>query len=144
MKRIMKLAALALTLTLFLCLLAGCGDSGSSSGGEGDKIKATVILVLEDKSEVKYDLNVSAGKTIREALYEAELISEDTLYAMFVDNIDGHVADAVNGGVTWIPCDMDGNQLPVEGEVVSAFDSYVLKDGESIKIVYTVVPNFDD
>ena len=144
MKRIMKLAALVLTLTLSLCLLAGCGNGGSGSSGKDDKIKATVILVLEDKSEVKYDLNVSAGKTIREALYEAELISEDTLYAMFVDNIDGHVADAMNNGVTWIPCDMDGNQIPVEGEVVSAFDSYVLKDGESIKIVYTVVPNFDD
>lgn len=142
MKRIMKLAALILTLTLSLCLLTGCGDSGSD--GKGDKINATVILVLEDNSEVKYDLNVSAGKTIREALYEAGLISEDTMYAMFVDNIDGHVADATNGGCTWLPCDMDGNQLPVEGEVMSAFDSYVLKDGESIKLVYTVVPNFDD
>lgn len=144
MKQIMKLSALFLTLTLFLCLVTGCGNSSSGSGGEGEKIKATAILVLEDKTEVKYDLNVSADKTIREALYEAKLISEETMYAMFVDNIDGHVADAINDGVTWIPCDMDGNQLPVEGEVVSAFDSYKLKDGDSIKIVYTVVPNFDD
>lgn len=144
MKQIMKLSTLFLTLTLFFYLMTGCGNSSSDSGSEGDKIKATAILVLEDKTEVKYDLNVSADKTIRETLYEAELISEDTMYAMFVDNIDGHVADAMKDGVTWVSCDMDGNQIPVEGEVVSAFDSYKLKDGDSIKIVYTIVPNFDD
>ena len=143
MKRIMKLTALVLALTLCLGLLSACGDNGEG-GSEGDKINTTVILVLEDGSEVKYDINVSAGLTIREALYEAKLISEDTLYALFVDNIDGHIADTLNDGVTWMPCDMDGNQLPVTGEVMSAFDSYILKDGGSIKIVFTVVPNFDD
>lgn len=142
MKRMIKLTALVLALTLSLCLLASCGDSGSKTGG--GKINTTVILVLEDGSEVKYDLNVSSGLTIREALYEAELISEDTLYAMFVDNIDGHIADVMNDGVTWLPCDMDGNQIPVSGDVMSAFDSYILEDGGSVKLVYYVVPNFDD
>lgn len=145
MKLNMKLTALVLALTLCLGLLSACGDSGKDDGGsEGGKINTTVILVLEDESEVKYDINVSAGLTVREALYEAGLISEDTLYAMFVDNIDGHIADAINDGVTWMPCDMDGSQLPVTGEAMSAFDSYILKDGGSIKIVFTVVPNFDD
>lgn len=142
----LKLTALVLALVLALGLLAGCGgnNGGNATGGNSDKINTTVILVLEDKSEVKYELNVSAGKTIREALFEAELISEDTLYAMFVDTIGDHTADVLNDGVTWLPCDMDGNQLPVSGDVLSAFDSYVLEDGGSIKIVYTVVPNFDD
>ena len=139
----LRVMALVLVLVLTLGLLAGCGEKKPAEGG-GDKIHATVILVLEDESEVKYELNVSAGKTIREALYEAELISEDSLYAMFLEDIDGHVADVLNDGCTWIPCDMDGNQIPVTGEVMSAFDSYKLKDGDSIKVVYTVVPNFDD
>ena len=142
MKRIIKLATLILALALSLSLLSACGDSGSKA--DGGKIDTTVILVLEDGSEQKYDLNVSSGLTIREALYEAELITDDDLYAMFVENIDGHIADTMNDGVTWLPCDMDGNQLPVSGDVISAFDSYILEDGGSIKLVYYVVPSFDD
>lgn len=138
----LKKTALFLALALSLSILAGCGDGGKQQ--DSGKIDTTVILVLEDGSEVKYDLHVTAGSTLRDALYEAELISEETYYAMFVDNIDGHIADVMNDGVTWLPCDMDGNQIPVTGDVISAFDSYILEDGGSVKLVYYVVPNFDD
>lgn len=57
---------------------------------------------------------------------------------MFIDNIDGNIADALNDGCTWLPIDMEGNQI------MGTFDEITVKDGETIKLVYTVVPNFDD
>lgn len=133
MKR--KLTALVLAMALVLGLLAGCGDSGSSSND--GKIDCKIILVLEDGTEVPYDLHVTDGATLRDALYEAELISEETYYAMFVDNIDGHIADAINEGVTWMPTDTDGNQI------TGSFDEITVSDGQTIKLVYYVVPDFD-
>lgn len=131
-----KLTALILALVLAAGVLAGCsGGGGQKSGG---KAGIKIILVLEDETEATYDINVTAGATLREALFEAELISEETNYAMFVDNIDGHVADAMNDGVTWMPYDADGNQI------TGTFDDITVEDGQTIKLVYSVVPNFDD
>lgn len=141
----LKTTALILALVLTFGLLVGCGGKDTNESGDAaGKVDATIILVLEDKSEVKHDLQVTAGSTLRQALYEANLISEETLYAMFVDNIDGHIADAINDGVTWLPCDADGNPIQGDGEAVTTFDSIKINGGETLRIVYSVVPNFDD
>lgn len=133
MKR--KLTVLILALALVLGTLAGCG--GDSKGQDGGKIDMKIILVDKDGAEYPYDLHVTEGATLREALFEAELISEETNYAMFVDNIDGHIADALNDGVTWMPQDTDGNQI------TGTFDDITVSDGQTIKLVYCVVPDFD-
>lgn len=136
----MKQKATAWILALALCLglLAGCGgDGGNSGGGEGGKIDTKIILVDEDGAEYPYDLHVTEGATLREALYEAELISEDTYYAMFVDNIDGHIADVENDGATWMPCDENGEQI------MGTFDEITVEAGGTIKLVYYIVPDFD-
>lgn len=133
----MKLKITALLMVLILCLgmLAGCGkDNADAKDG---KIDAKVILVLEDESEVPYDLHVTSGSTLRDALYEAELIDEDTYYAMFVENIDGHIADVMNDGCTWMIADTNGEQIP------GSFDEVIVEDGQTIKLVYYVVPDFD-
>jgi len=96
------------------------------------------LLVLEDGTEKTYNLHVTKGATLRNALYEAKLISEETLYAMFVEEIDGNVADVLNDGCTWMPTDMEGNQI------MGTFDEIIVEAGKTIKLVYTVVPNFDD
>ena len=135
-----RFTALILVLVLSLGLLVGCGGSKPSSNGNGDdsgKIDTTIILVLEDGSEKTYDLHVTADSTLRDALFEAELITEETYYAMFVEDIDGNVADVMNDGCTWMPTDMDGNQI------MGTFDEITVKAGETIKLVYTVVPDFD-
>ncbi len=134
----MKLKITALILALVLCfgLIAGCG--AKEEAGSGDKITTNIILVLEDGTEKPYELNVTSGATLREALFEAGLITEDTYYAMFVENIDGYVADVFNDGCTWMTTDTEGNQI------MGTFDDIIVKDGETIKLVYTVVPNFDD
>lgn len=134
----LKFPALILALVLTFSLMVGC-SANSNSGGNGDdnKIDTTIILVLEDGTEKTYELNVTKDSTLRDALYEAELITEDTYYAMFVENIDGHIADVLNDGCTWLPTDLEGNQI------MGTFDEITVKDGETIKLVYTVVPNFD-
>lgn len=116
--------------------MAGCGADKEQNAG-GEKINTTIILVLEDGTEKTYELNVTKNATLREALYEAELIDEDTYYAMFVENIDGHVADVFNDGCTWMTTDTEGEQI------MGTFDDIIVKDGETIKLVYTVVPDFD-
>ena len=131
----MRITALMLVLVLCLGMLAGCGEKQTA---DGDKINTKIILVLEDGTEKPYELNVTKDATLRDALYEAKLITEETYYAMFIDNIDGNIADALNDGCTWMPTDMDGQQI------MGTFDEIIVKDGETIKLVYTVVPNFDD
>lgn len=126
--------ALIFIFALTLIMLAGC-DSKSGSGGKAD---VKFVLILEDETEVEYKVTVTDGSTLRDALFEAKLISEETYSAMFVDNIDGHIADAINDGVTWMPCDENGEQIS------GSFDEITVSDGETIKLVYTVVPNFED
>lgn len=163
MRTLCKAASLLLVLSLLFCLLAACGGDNNSTpnangtqtqapadndtpanneGGSGDSAdgKATVniTLVLEDGTEVPYELHVTDGATLRDALYEAELISEETFYNMFVDNIDGHIADALNDGVTWMPLDENGEQI------MGTFDEITVSNGQSITLQYYVVPNFDD
>ncbi len=130
-----RITALILAFVLMLGLMAGCNSKPNEDGD--NKIDTTIILVLEDKTEKTYQLHVTEGATLREALYEAKLISEDTYYAMFVDNIDGNIADAINDGVTWMPTDMDGKQI------MGTFDEITVEAGKTIKLVYTVVPMFD-
>ena len=133
----MKLRITALILVLVLALGAFAGCDSNAGTNTDDKIDTTIILILEDGTEKTYDLHVTKDATLRDALYEAELITEETYSAMFVENIDGNIADVMNDGCTWMPTDMEGNQI------MGTFDEITVKAGETIKLVYTVVPNFD-
>lgn len=56
---------------------------------------------------------------------------------MFVETIDGNTADVSNDGCTWVSADMVGNQIS------GTFDEITVKAGETIRFIYTVVPDFD-
>ncbi len=134
-----KITALLLVLVMALGLFAGCTpaeDNGDASGNGGEKAKLTVILVLEDKKEEKYDIEFTPGKNLREALYEGKLIEEDQLAAMFLVTIKGHSADFMEG-LTWMICDEKGEQI------MGFIDEIFPTDGQTIQLVYTVVPDFD-
>lgn len=138
-----RILAFVLIAVAAICVLAGCGNSQAESSEEktkadDGKVNVKLVLVLEDKTEIPYDVRVTEGTTLREALYEAGLISEDTLSAMFVDNIDGHIADAINDGVTWMPADENGEQIS------GTFDEITVSADQTIQLIYTVVPNFED
>lgn len=148
-----RLFALMLALAFMLSMLTGCGsaktdtsvkadasaaasDAGTATADEG-KISSTIILVLEDESEVEYNISYTEGASLRDALFEAGLISEETFYAMFVEDIDGHVANVAEDGCTWVPYDTDGNQI------MSVFEEIFPEADQTIRLVYTVVPDMD-
>lgn len=129
-----KFILCVLSLVLMLGMLAGCGSDSKKSDV---KINLTIIQVLEDKTEEKHEITVTEGSTLREALYEAGLIEEDELASMFVSVINGHKADAINDGVTWMVADANGKQI------MGTYDEIIPTDGQTIKLVYFVVPYFD-
>jgi hypothetical protein len=160
-----RMTSFLLALTLLLCLLTGCsstdteGGSSNASGATstsqgddstsptdssapaqtptGDQISATIILVLEDETQVEYPITVTKDSTLRDALYEAQLISDDDYYDLFVQNIDGHVANVYEDGCTWLPQDTEGNQI------MGSFDEIIVEDNETIYLVYYLVPDMD-
>lgn len=138
-----KVLALIMCMVLALGLFTACGDGGS---GSGDTVKAKVILVLEDKTEVTHEIEAADGTSLRTALFENGLIDEANNGAMFVATIDGQTADPMTDGVTWLPCDKDGNQLEheLEVETACAIDYIAVNEGDEIYLVYTLVPTFDD
>ena len=131
-----KILALSLVLILCLGLLAGCAGNDTPAGGDKAKVKITVID--KDNKEFPYDIEVTDGVSIREALFEAKLITEEQYGAMFVENIDGHVADVINDGCTWMIQDKDKKDLS------SSMDEFKVHDGDVLYLQYYVVPNFDD
>ncbi len=133
MKKI-RFAALILVLCLSLTLLAGCAGTASDS----EKASATLILIDKDEKEYSYDIEFTDGATLREALFEAGLITEEDYGAYFIENIDGHIADVENDGCTWLPLDADRNQI-----VGKSFDDITLTNGDTLYLQYYVVPDFD-
>ena len=139
-----KSFVLSLVLALVLGLLVACGttaNGGSDNGSAADNSgKATAKLTIIDKdgAEFEYTLNFTDGTTMREALFESGLISEEEYGAYFIQDIDGHVADVENDGCTWMIQDKDGNDLG------AGMDSVNVNDGGEYILQYYVVPNFDD
>lgn len=128
--------ALLLLCCFALVLSIGCGNNGDAPA-TGDKASAKIILVLEDGTELNYDITFTAGSTLRMALYEGGLIEEDQTAAMFVETIDGHTADVLNDGCTWLPCDENKEQI------VGSFDEIIVEDGQTLYLQYYVVPYMD-
>lgn len=139
-----KITAIILSLILVLSigLFAGCsGQSAktptdSNEAGEGSGI-TKLVLIDKDEKEYTYDLHVKEGTVLKDALYEEGLIDEETYYNMFVETIDGHTADTLNDGCTWLPLDEDGKQI------MGMFDAIELHDGQTITLQYYKVPDMD-
>lgn len=128
-----KLISLTLVLILCVCTAAGCGNKS----GSGEAASATLILVDQDEKEYTYELNFEDGSSLREALWQSKLISEEEYGAMFIENIDGHIADVEEDGCTWIPQDTDRKQI------MGTFDEITVKNGDTIYLQYYIVPDFD-
>ncbi len=138
MKKNTRFFALLLILVLALGMLTACGgsDEGTTDEGNGEAASgATVILVDENEEEFTYE--VEAGKNLREALHDAGLIDDANFTNMFVETIDGHSA-LMNDGVLWLMCDENKEQI------MGFFEEHVLEEGETLYLIYTVAPNFDD
>ncbi|MBQ7703631.1 MAG: hypothetical protein IJT40_04570 [Firmicutes bacterium] len=134
MKKAIRLLAVLLILVLSVSVLAACGG-GNGGGNTSEGGVATVILVDEDLTEYTYE--VPAGLNLRDALHEAGLIDDQQFTNMFVETIDGHTA-LMEDGVLWMMADQDKNQIQ------GFFEEHVLADGETLYLLFTVAPNFDD
>ena len=135
MNKTFRLFALLLILVLALGALTACGGSDEPAAEGGDASTATVILVDEDGSEYTY--SVEAGKNLRDALHDAGLIDDANYSNMFVETIDGHSA-LMNDGVLWMMADENKEQI------MGFYEEHVLEPGETLYLLYTVAPNFDD
>lgn len=134
-----KTFVLSLIVALVLGLLVACGateNGGTDNGGDKATVKLTVID--KDEAEFPYEISVTDGTTMREALFEGGLISEEQHGAMFIEDIDGHIADVEEDGCTWMIQDKDGNDLG------SSMDEVTVHDGDEFILLYYVVPFFDD
>ena len=119
---------------------AATTEAATEAPTEADDGKLTAHLTIIDKEGQKfeYDIKFSEETTMREALFEAGLISEEQHGAMFIEDIDGHVADVMNDGCTWIIQDKDANDISAN------MDEVIVKDGDEYILQYYEVPNFDD
>lgn len=130
-----KLLALFLTVLMALSFISGCGDSAAKDNENGaadsKTIKATLTLVLEDKTTKDYELTAKPGDTLGDAMYAAKLISQQELNEGYVTEIDGIIADYNKEQAWWCLQDKDGNQLNVGIKDVK------LSDGDVYKFVYT-------
>ena len=146
MKRLFTiLLAVLLPLTMTACGSKEQPSEESNTPVDDNMAHASFILVEEDGTEYPYELTVTPGQSLRNALFEAGLITEEEQFAMFVCNIDGHIADTLNDGVTWWLTDKDGNELEneIEGEFFCKFDMVQVDDGDVIYARWYVVPDFD-
>ena len=91
----------------------------------------------KDSKEYNYDRKITNGMSLREALWQNKLISEEEYGAMFIQNIDGHIANALEDGVTWLPQDTERKQI------MGTFDEIKVKAGDTIYLQYYVVPDMD-
>ena len=136
MKKTFRLFAVLLILVLSLGMFTACGGDSTDNSGEGTEAAgATIILVDEDGTEYTYE--VPAGNNLRDTLHDANLIDDEQFTNIFVETIDGHTA-LMADGVLWLMCDQDKNQIQ------GFFEEHTLAEGETLYLIYTVAPNYDD
>ena len=136
-KTTLRLVALCVLSVLILSILTACG--GSSDEGAGSSAAAsgaTIILVDEDGTEYTYNIT-HTGSDLRTVLQEEGLITEEEAGKFMVETIDGHTA-AMSDGVLWLPCDENKEQI------TGLFEEITVNEGDTIYLIYTVAPNFDD
>lgn len=136
-KTTLRLIALCILSILTLSILTACG--GSSDDGAGSSAAAggaTIILVDEDGTEYTYNIT-HTGSDLRTTLLDEGLIDEEEATKFMVETIDGHTA-LMEDGVLWLPCDADKNQIQ------GLFEEITVNDGDTLYLIYTVAPNFDD
>lgn len=131
--------SLTVILTLALCVLMLGSVACSGGNSSGDKATGKIILIDKDEKEYSYDVTFDEGMSLRAVLLENNLITEEESAAYFVQNIDGHIADVINDGCTWMAMDANKNMI-----VGKTFDEITLKSGDTLYLQYYVVPNFDD
>ena len=147
MNRILSVVAAA---ALAAALLAGCGASsaaGSTASSAASSVAASSEAAAAEASEAKvkaqftvtgadgesqtFDLEVTDGEKLSDALAEAGIISADEAAAGFVTTVNGETADWEKDSAWWCLTDASGEMTAVGVADIE------LHDGDSYAFTYT-------
>ena len=142
MNRILSVVAAA---ALAAGLLAGCGASSAagstassaassvaaSSEASEAKVKAQFTVTGADGESQTFDLEVTDGEKLSDALAEAGIISADEAAAGFVTTVNGETADWDKDSAWWCLTDASGEMTAVGVADIE------LHDGDSYAFTYT-------
>ena len=138
MKKNIRFLSVLVIMVLVISMLTACGGSSEPAAeNSGDAAADTATVILVDQDEAEYTYEVPAGMNLRDSLKEAGLIDDDNYTKFMVETIDGHTA-SMEEGVLWLMCDQDKNQIQ------GMFEEHTVEPGETLYLIYTVAPNFDD
>lgn len=147
MNRILSVVAAA---ALAAGLLAGCGASsaaGSTASSAASSVAASSEAAAAEASEARvkaqftvtgadgesqtFDLEVTDGERLSDALAEAGIISADEAAAGFVTTVNGETADWDKDSAWWCLTDASGEMTAVGVADIE------LHDGDSYAFTYT-------
>ena len=152
MKIMNRVFSLAVTTALAVGLLAGCGASSTASSAAVSseavssvaasseaasaeaseaKVKAQFTVTGADGESQTFDLEVTDGEKLSDALAEAGIISEEEAAAGFVTTVNGETADWDKDSAWWCLTDASGEMTSVGVADIE------LHDGDSYAFVYT-------
>ena len=152
MKMMNRVFSLAVTAALAVGLLAGCGASSTASSTAASseavssvaasseaasaeaseaKVKAQFTVTGADGESQTFDLEVTDGEKLSDALAEAGIISEEEAAAGFVTTVNGETADWDKDSAWWCLTDASGEMTSVGVADIE------LHDGDSYAFVYT-------
>ena len=150
MNRILSVVAAA---ALAAGLLAGCGASSAAgstassaassvaasseaasseaASAEASEVKAQFTVTGADGESQTFDLEVTDGEKLSDALAEAGIISADEAAAGFVTTVNGETADWDKDSAWWCLTDASGEMTTVGVADIE------LHDGDSYAFTYT-------
>ena len=152
MKIMNRVFSLAVTTALAVGLLAGCGASSTASSAAASseavssvaasseaasaeaseaKVKAQFTVTGADGESQTFDLEVTDGEKLSDALAEAGIISEEEAAAGFVTTVNGETADWDKDSAWWCLTDASGEMTSV------GVGDIELHDGDSYAFTYT-------
>ena len=152
MKMMNRVFSLAVTTALAVGLLASCGASSTASStavsseavssvaasseaasaeASEAKVKAQFTVTGADGESQTFDLEVTDGEKLSDALAEAGIISEEEAAAGFVTTVNGETADWDKDSAWWCLTDASGEMTSV------GVGDIELHDGDSYAFTYT-------
>lgn len=109
---------------------AASSEAASAEASEA-KVKAQFTVTGADGESQTFDLEVTDGEKLSDALAEAGIISEDEAAAGFVTTVNGETADWDKDSAWWCLTDASGEMTSVGVADIE------LHDGDSYAFTYT-------
>lgn len=118
---VLCLAAAALTLT-------ACEKASPDPAG---KVNVTLTVTKKDGGSKNYPVEATSGATLKDAMLQAGVLTEEGIDNGMILTVDGETADYAADGAYWA--------LSENGEyLMTGAETTILRDGATYEITYTV------